>query len=396
MHWVDRSRRYRTSSRRWRSTSRRWHTDRRRRSHLPPRRRSTTSAQMPRPRLRHPRLAHLISLRRTLSGPRETTTLTRRRTRKTRRRCWSCGLGKCTRTIFGRFTSKSSTTTATRLRVTRFPLSLVCVGTYGIKFRNPRDTATFRRPFELNPFRYSGADGTPATTLRIKPALPPDQRARGKLLHPIFSLVNAGESENNIKTTRRGRARLQSLPSLPITVRWRTSSSLSSLQVRDMWLSQRCSWRSASRATSPPWRRLRTCAVCDRRSWRVPARTSGEGYRMTGTSRPTSACLVANSMHPLSLLSPTSSSVSTDFRLLHGILHLWSVPFGALGRGKLRSGGIRRHYSLGMLWWLYRRRKALLRNLVHFRTLMLIVGHLLMKVVVTLGLEALFLRYGVT
>lgn len=72
--------------------------------------------------------------------------------------------------------------------------------TYGIKFRNPRDAATFRRAFESDPFRYGGAGGTPATTLRTKLALPPDQRARGKLLHPIFALVNTGDFENNVKT----------------------------------------------------------------------------------------------------------------------------------------------------------------------------------------------------
>lgn len=72
--------------------------------------------------------------------------------------------------------------------------------TYGIKFRSPRDAASFRTAFAQRPFHYSSADGVPETHLRIKPALPPDQRARETLLHPIFGLVNSGEMEGKVKT----------------------------------------------------------------------------------------------------------------------------------------------------------------------------------------------------
>lgn len=72
--------------------------------------------------------------------------------------------------------------------------------TYGIKFRSPREAAEFRRAFDNDPFRYGGADGTPSTILRVKPALPPDQRARGKLLNPIFAFLDDGEYKGKLKT----------------------------------------------------------------------------------------------------------------------------------------------------------------------------------------------------
>lgn len=72
--------------------------------------------------------------------------------------------------------------------------------TYDIKFRSPRDAAAFRAAFAQRPFRYISADGAPETALRIKPALPPDQRARGALLHPVYALIDRGEFEGKVKT----------------------------------------------------------------------------------------------------------------------------------------------------------------------------------------------------
>lgn len=71
--------------------------------------------------------------------------------------------------------------------------------THGIKFPSPREASIFREAFTARAFRYQPADGASEIILRVKPALPPDQRARGALLHPIYSFVDKGEFAGKVK-----------------------------------------------------------------------------------------------------------------------------------------------------------------------------------------------------
>lgn len=67
------------------------------------------------------------------------------------------------------------------------------IATYGIKPRTTWDAARFSTAFKARPFSDRMAGHNEDTQLRTKPALSPDQRARGALLHSIYALLASGE-----------------------------------------------------------------------------------------------------------------------------------------------------------------------------------------------------------